>query len=322
MALDPIWQQQLTLVSYGNEYLKGHFNFSHWLEHAIFNQHQFYFRDLLTQQLLAQHFQPWLEGLKAQGVTHLSLHSSQLLNEEKNPNSQVELVPYAHFIVSHAPKQLHAWIFGQELAAWYTLEHNYVVPAAQALDVRLETLWRFELNSKLIKRIQTDLQRPDWDQIEQFIQTELFSLPLVQAWSAPESVDLPYTGQPTTDMGTRLALLPTDYAADYAHQSLHRLASLSQYITKQQQHAQHADGRTFSAEDHLQYRHFGKKLDDLFSKFIVKVANHYQTAHLTPAVASAEAVDLPTKKQSNTKNVLALIIVTALLCTLAYYIDL
>ena len=37
MALDQIWKQQLTLVTYGNEYL-GNLNFSRWVEHPIFNQ--------------------------------------------------------------------------------------------------------------------------------------------------------------------------------------------------------------------------------------------------------------------------------------------
>ncbi|MGB8481977.1 MAG: hypothetical protein WCD61_00290, partial [Acinetobacter bohemicus] len=39
MALDQIWKQQLTLVTYGNEYLKQNLSFNHWVQHAIFNQH-------------------------------------------------------------------------------------------------------------------------------------------------------------------------------------------------------------------------------------------------------------------------------------------
>ena len=84
MALDQIWKQQLTLVSYGNEYLTQNMSFSHWVDHAIFNQHAFAFRDLISQHLLAQHFQIWLEGLKKQGVYKLSLHNSSILNDEKN----------------------------------------------------------------------------------------------------------------------------------------------------------------------------------------------------------------------------------------------
>jgi hypothetical protein len=101
MALDPIWKQQLTLVTYGNEFLNQGLSFQRWLNHHIFDQHSFHFRDLLSQHLLAQHFQIWLEGLKKQGVQRLSLHSSSLLNDEQNPNANVELLPFAHFIVSH-----------------------------------------------------------------------------------------------------------------------------------------------------------------------------------------------------------------------------
>ena len=74
---------------------------SRWLHHSIFQQHIFSFRNLHTQHLLAQHFQIWLEGLKKRGVYRLSLHSSNLLIDEKNPNANVELLPFAHFIVSH-----------------------------------------------------------------------------------------------------------------------------------------------------------------------------------------------------------------------------
>ena len=85
MALDQIWKQQLALVTYGNEYLTQDLSFNHWLKHQVFNQHQIQFRDLLSQHLLAQHFQIWLEHLKQQGVRRLSLHQASILNDEKNP---------------------------------------------------------------------------------------------------------------------------------------------------------------------------------------------------------------------------------------------
>lgn len=83
MALDQIWKQQLTLVTYGNEFLTKELSFNRWKQHPIFDQQQFAFRDLLSQHLLAQHFQVWLEGLKKQGTKRLSLHSSSLLNDEQ-----------------------------------------------------------------------------------------------------------------------------------------------------------------------------------------------------------------------------------------------
>ncbi len=43
MALDQIWKQQLTLVTYGNEYLTQDLSFNRWIQHSIFNQHQFAF---------------------------------------------------------------------------------------------------------------------------------------------------------------------------------------------------------------------------------------------------------------------------------------
>lgn len=64
MALNQIWKQQLTLVTYGNEYLRQNLSFTQWRQHHIFDHHSFQFRDLASQHLLAQHFQVWLEALK------------------------------------------------------------------------------------------------------------------------------------------------------------------------------------------------------------------------------------------------------------------
>ena len=166
MALDPIWKQQLALVTYGNEFLGQNLSITPWLKHTIFNQHYFAFRDLNSQHLLAQHFQVWLEGLKKQGVTRLSLHNSSLLLDEKNPNPNVELLPYAHFIVSHMGNAKTAWICGKELAEWYTADNDYEAPASQKISARIETMWRYELNASHAKRVDADLQQPNWEDIQ------------------------------------------------------------------------------------------------------------------------------------------------------------
>ena len=46
MALNQIWKQQLTLVTYGNEYLRQNLSFNQWRQHHIFDHHSFQFRDL------------------------------------------------------------------------------------------------------------------------------------------------------------------------------------------------------------------------------------------------------------------------------------
>ncbi len=59
----------------------------------------------MSQHLLAQHFQIWLEGLKNRASQRLSSASLCIyLNDEQNPNANVELLPFAHFIVSHDAK--------------------------------------------------------------------------------------------------------------------------------------------------------------------------------------------------------------------------
>ncbi|WP_297425073.1 hypothetical protein [uncultured Acinetobacter sp.] len=328
MALDPIWQQQLTLVSYGNQYLAHDLNLSRWLNHAIFAQHAFFFRDLNSQQLLAQHFQIWLEGLKAQGVTRLSLHCSSLLLNEKNPNPNIELIPYAHFIVSHSPKAQHAWLCGRELAAWYQSEQDYEAPIGQEMVNRVETLWRYELNSKLAKHIAADLQCPNWDEIEQFLQTELFNHPLAQDFTVPHA-GMAYYGIPDPqDQSDYLALIPSEVQADYAHERLHQLDALTQHIATLRKLAQQQDAQDLPAERHLQYKHFAEKIEDLHAKFIVKVANHYATAHLSHQSAQTpldsaidEKLDFPTasSKKVGATHVIKLILMTALICAAAYY---
>lgn len=339
MALDQIWKQQLTLVSYGNEFLSQDLNFQRWLQHNIFDQHAFAFRDLRSQHLLANHFQIWLEGLKKQGVQRISLHSSSILNDEQNPNSNVELLPYAHFIVSHDSHKKQAWIFGKELAEWYKADNDYEAPSQQQINLRLETLWRFELNSKLCKRIDADLLAPNWDDIQAYTNNELFESKWASGFQEPEYLGLPYYGkklQADTLDHQQLALMPTDYAADYAHETLYRLDALSDFIQAKIQHPYNAEGDLISPEEQLNIRHFAQKLDDLSAKFIVKTANHYKTARLTVTAVPSPFDDVtipPASKKAyikpemdhaknNKTGVFALIMVTVIICICAYYFGL
>ncbi len=340
MAIDQIWKQQLTLVTYGNEYLTQDLSFNRWLQHSIFNQHQFAFRDLITQQLLAQHFQIWLEGLKKHGVQRLSLHHSTLLVDEQNPNSNIELLPFEYFIVSHEAQKKHAWIIGKELPAWYTADNDYEAPDGQQSLLRHETLWRYELNSKLAKRVQADLEQPNWDDIDVFMHHELFDTRFAQGLVPPAQLGQPYYGlSSTTDTGTghKLALLPTNYTADFAHDMLYRLDALEALIQNKIQHPDDESGEALTPDQQLDLRHFAQKLDDLKAKFIVKVANHYQTARLSPKVSADPFAGMSTEtriptsskpkkpqdsSKSNSGNVLTLIIITVMICLIGYYFGL
>lgn len=348
MALDPIWKQQLALVSYGNEYLNQSLSFNHWVNHAIFNQHIFAFRDLHSQHLLAQHFQVWLENLKKQGVIKLSLHNSSLLLDEKNPNPNVELLPFAHFIVSHHTKTQVAWIFGKELAEWYTADNEFEAPVQQKNTIRSETMWRFELNTTHIKRVEADLQPPNWDDIHVFTDNALFDQPLAQGFTPPNLLGQSYYGyerHPINDESphtnsAQLALLPSDYNATYAHESLIRLEALNLYLSNKLQHPIQEDGQAITSEEILNLRHFQQKLEDLMAKFVTKVANHYKTARLTPTELDSPLDEATTtyktekrffnnttpepksEHKSGKTNVFALIIITAIICICAYYFGL
>ncbi|OTG67299.1 hypothetical protein [Acinetobacter silvestris] len=344
MALDQIWKQQLTLVTYGNEYLTQNLSFNHWVQHSIFNQHSLLFRDLLSQHLLAQHFQIWLEGLKKQGVDKISLHSSSVLNDEQNPNANVELLPITHFIVSHEKTKKTAWIFGKELAEWYTADNDYEIPTEQCSNIRNETFWRFELNPKLIKRIDQDLAQPNWDDIQVYTNNELFDTQYAQGFTEPANIDLPYDGRIFTQLNdveeaplknNFLSLFPTDYPATYAHETLHRLDALSNFIQAKIQQPYHPDGVIFTPDEQLNLRHFAQKLDDLTAKFVVKVANHYKSARLTQKEITSPFDNITTESRQAFRpkpnhsdhkvgkfSVLTLIVITVIICICAYYFGL
>lgn len=344
MSLDKIWKQQLTLVSYGNQYLSGQIAMQQWQQHQIFDLHQFLFRDLSSQHLLAQHFQVWLEGLKQQGVQRISLHHSSILQQEQNPNTNVELLSFAHFIVSHHGHKMTAWIFGQELAEWYSAEDDFVIPAAQCSPARIMTYWRFELHNKLCKLIQQDLIQPNWDEIQQFTDAELFNHHYAQGFNKPDTHNALYYGQTLNQdssldasqpQANLLALLPQQTPAPYAHQMLYQLEALTQFIQTKINHPYRADGIIFTPEEQLNLRHFSEKIDELTAKFLVKVANHYTSAKLTPPAplstpfsTTGTTLNSPPQlpKSSHSQHagskkisVLTLIIVTALVCFMAFY---
>lgn len=342
MALDQIWKRQLTLVTYGNEYLTQGISFSRWVNHSIFNQHAFDFRDLTNQHLLAQHFQIWLEGLKKQGVYRLSLHSASILNDEQNPNANVELLAIPHFIVSHDQQKKTAWIFGKELAEWYSADNDYEAPEQQRPNLRTEIFWRYDLNTKLIKRIEQDLVQPNWDDIQIYTDNELFDTQYAKGFPEPVNKDLPYYGldetlYTTEDSSLKLALLPTDYQADYAHETFCRIDALEGFISAKLKHPYDENEQIMSPEEQMNLRHFLQKVEDLKSKFIVKVANHYKSARLTPKqIASPfdthDNIKTEQRQAFNSKanpehkpgktGVFALIIVTILICLAAYYFGL
>lgn len=340
MALDQIWKQQLALVAYGNEFLSQELSFQHWIKHSAFYQHLFLFRDLNTQHLLAQHFQIWLEGLQRNGVHRISLHNSNLLLDEKNPNPNVELIPLAHFFVSHHRHGKTAWICGKELAEWYISENEYVAPAGQQLDARVETFWRFELSAHHAHKVELDLQQPDWDEIKVYTDHEIFNHPLAQDLPAVESGTRYYAQATNAEVhndSVNLPLLPKEYAAPYANETLLRLEQLKKHLIQKKKQLLESE-TTESLEQENNIRLFQQKLDDITAKFVTKVANHYKTARLTePLTASPFESDLlsvparqhvsnktypPAAGSGNKGNVFTLILITLIICFCAYYFGL
>ncbi len=310
MSLDPIWKQQLTLVTYGNAFLHGHVYFSAWRDHVIFDQHYFQFRDLNSQHLLAQHFQVWLEYLKKNGTEKLSLHCSSLLNEEKNPNANVELFPYAHFIVSHEKERKVAWIFGKELAQWYEADNDFELPQKQKSALRFETFWQFELNAKLSKKINADFEHADWAAIHQYLDEEIFQKSVIQN-------ALTYN-ENNSSANLIASLFPDHLPENSAITNLERIENLNEALIKQK-------NNPLQTEESKVEISLIQKLDDLHAKLIVKAANHYQTAQAqqvkTPLDQNLNENEAAPQKIS-AMSITQLLIVIIVLCSLAYYFGL
>ncbi|WEV48341.1 hypothetical protein OZX61_08640 [Acinetobacter sp. ESL0695] len=312
MALDPIWKQQLVLVTYGNEFLKNQLSFNTWVNHDIFQNVLLQFRSLQTQHLLAQHFQIWLENLKAQGVTQLSLHEASLLKEGTNPNPNIELLQFSHFIVAHSAQKKVAWLFGQELAEWYTADNEYEVPTAQQLKSKLMTMWDFELPQQVIKQVNLDLNRPNWDNISDYLEKEIFNQSYITNFTVNELNTAYYTG---TSNPESQSLLPQDYHAEISHEFLFKLEQLDQQIEKHRK-----ESNSLTAE----MQSFSQKVDELFSKLIVKTANHYKEAKRKVILGNSpfdhnENSSPEYKPSASTKSVIALIFITIIIGALVYY---
>ena len=255
-----------------------------------------------------------------------------MLNDEQNPNANVELLPFAHFIVSHQGNKKTAWICGLELAAWYNSDNEFEAPLSQRTTLREESFWRYELNDKFAKKVDADLQKLNWNEIAVFLERELFNHKYTEDFLEPEQQDFPFYGyeiDPTAISSKQLALIPTDYPADCAHRLLHRTQALTDYLEEKRRHPYHDSGELISPEEQINLRNFSQKTDDLFAKLIVKIANHYQTAQLT---AEPEIIDrtMETSEHFNqvhhhkvgTAGVIKLIILTVIICMVAYYFGL
>src|SRR5690606_18218028 len=180
-------------------------------------------------------------------------------------------------------------------------------------------------------------EAPNWDDIQAYTDHELFESSLAQDFTEPAYTNLPYYGTMPAiqaDSESHLALIPTDYSADYAHQTLYRLDALNDFIQTKIQHPYRADGEVLSPEQQLNLRHFSQKIDDLSAKFISKVANHYKTAQLTPTIetdpfvgmstedrstqiSKAEKPQKPSKSRLST-NVITFTVTSVIICLIGY----
>lgn len=314
MTLDPIWQQQLTLVSYGNQFLQQAQPIQPWLEHAIFYGQQFEFRDLNNHALLAPHFQVWLQGLKAQGVQRLSLHAPQLLAEDKNPNPNVQLIDAAPVMVSHSAKGKQVWIVGTEIAQWDD-ETAFAMPITQRSPIRRYQFWRYELAKTHQKAIEHDLKPLNWDLKHQQLNQQFLAPVLVQGFVEPSEMNSAFYGSTLIEAHPDAALMdaiqllpiiPHDHPAPLAHEWLHRVSAIADWQAEQ--------GISLTAAQQAEWQR-------AFTQLIVDIANHYPTAHFTPVRPETNdtAAQHSPKAGATVWSVLLIVIV---LCAAAYYFNL
>lgn len=311
--MDQIWQQQLTLVSYGNQFLQQDVAIDSWLQHAIFYGQQFQFRDLSSHAPLAPHFYIWLQELKKQGVQRLSLHSAQLLRKDKNPNPHVELLDAAPILVSHGKKSKTAWILGRELQQW-DIDAQFKQPITQRHNIQIHQLWRYPLNAKHHKKLLADLGPLAWDTEHARLLQQFITLAEAQGFECTLALDNLFYGntliESHPDSSTMqeiklLAIIPAAFPAPLAHAWLQRATALNDWLDEHPQHM-NAQFRTTWAV--------------AFSKLIIDIANHYPSAQLSPVVA--EHVALHSTAQVHHVTVWRVLFVVILLCAAGYYFGL
>ena len=72
---DETFLRQVTLVSYGTQFLCGKLPLNGWYHHSIFHKTRFQFRSADDNRLLADDFTLWLAALRNAGAQRLSLHT-------------------------------------------------------------------------------------------------------------------------------------------------------------------------------------------------------------------------------------------------------
>jgi len=160
--------------------------------------------------------------------------------------------------------------------------------------------------------------------------SELFRSKYAAGFEEPEFQKAHFDGTNITNQEPRLALIPESYPADYAHQLLNRTQALSNYLEQKKRLTNDPLGEELDQEKLINLRNFTQKTDDLFAKLIVKAANHYQTAQIIP-VAKASPFEQSSESPQHLKShhhkgtgsgVIKLIILTIIICALAYYFGL
>lgn len=179
--------RQITLVSYGTQFLRGKLALDDWYRHGIFFNARLQFRQRDGNALLADDFTWWLGILKQSGALRLSLH---LLAEFGIARPAIIL--YGEYaVVAHFPDRHQIWAVGVERPAW---RDHPLVPHVPGIPVFPDaTSWGGEIDSYwcLDERPgQLEVPETNWKALADAIGTDL-DLAMPSSLAPPGPVFLP-----------------------------------------------------------------------------------------------------------------------------------
>lgn len=269
-------QRQVTLVSYGTQYLRDKNALGDWYRHGIFSNARLQFRALADNVLLADDFTLWLGILKASGATRLSLH---LAAEFELAVSQA-LNGGSYALVVHFPDHHQVWAVGEEQAAWLTHPlvpseegQGYpVFPDAAYYGGPIDSYWCIEDRPG-----QLDLPDTDWKQLARAIAEDLASP--VPSSLAPGG---PYFGPISQIDDEKLPLFPSSGFTSLAHRIMATLAR--QQSTFSNDTNPRNDSSTYAfldQEEADKVTDWGRRLDSWMLEVQLRCANESRSAGLT-----------------------------------------
>lgn len=285
MYLDQAYRQ-ITLVSYGNEYLKGAIDSDLLDRHPLLFDHFPILRDLDHGTLLCGSASHLLEHLKSLGATKISLHlSSDLVDDLIDSkrftffNSESSFCIAVHFQDS----TFKVLVFSKEIPSLqsyddtdYPIFSNY-----SSYYDNTETYTLHELSETSISNIQKDVAPVDWQSFFNFVQNSLYPNDIAKRYGIypiPLDNNNCYEGNLfNSEKEEQYPLLPFTIRKNYASNLIKNTAILEKYYASASHcKNEYNDYIQMDDDEKKQFATATRNLTFLHPLILKNCANHYQ----------------------------------------------